>query len=373
MYLGMALFVSKAEATKGSGAAVGGRVKPLFILVTTVSVIFTRYASVFPLSEMINLYSRRFRPHLPSSMTSSTTASPTSSEDELPHSYQMMIFWAGLRGAVGVALAAGFKGKNAESLRMTVLVVVVLTVLVFGGTTARMLEVLGIRTGVDDPEGDVEDSDDEAGGESKGWRSYGRSRSNSRRPAVRRFSYRDSDHDDRAQSPEGYWNHHNRESTHRQPPGSPIPSSPSEYDSDGAEVLPLAPTASYPFPATSSAGQPPSGPGTPEGGSSRGKWFQTIDEQYLLPIFSNATASRSFHARKSLRNSRSGQNEELFDAETDDGADIGDARTIVLGPVGEARRANGSGSGRATPVLMGRVGSPGVNGGNGNGGDRVPQ
>jgi len=33
---------------------------------------------------------------------------------------------------------------------MTVLVVVVLTVLLFGGTTARMLEVLGIRTGVED-------------------------------------------------------------------------------------------------------------------------------------------------------------------------------------------------------------------------------
>jgi len=42
-------------------------------------------------------------------------------------------------------------------LKATVLVVVVLTVIIFGGTTARMLEILGIRTGV------VEeiDSDDE--------------------------------------------------------------------------------------------------------------------------------------------------------------------------------------------------------------------
>jgi sodium/hydrogen exchanger-like protein 6/7 len=39
----------------------------------------------------------------------------------------MMLFWAGLRGAVGVALAAGFKGENANALRTTVLVVVVLT------------------------------------------------------------------------------------------------------------------------------------------------------------------------------------------------------------------------------------------------------
>ena len=70
-----------------------------------------------------------------------------------------MLFWAGLRGAVGVALAAGFQGENAPALRTTVLVVVVLTVIIFGGTTARMLEVMGIRTGVEEA-GDI-DSDDE--------------------------------------------------------------------------------------------------------------------------------------------------------------------------------------------------------------------
>ena len=68
-----------------------------------------------------------------------------------------MLFWAGLRGAVGVALAAGLTGANGPTLQATVLVVVVLTVIIFGGTTARMLEIMGIRTGV------VEeiDSDDE--------------------------------------------------------------------------------------------------------------------------------------------------------------------------------------------------------------------
>ena len=68
-----------------------------------------------------------------------------------------MLFWAGLRGAVGVALAAGLSGVNGPTLRATVLVVVVLTVIIFGGTTARMLEIMNIRTGV------VEeiDSDDE--------------------------------------------------------------------------------------------------------------------------------------------------------------------------------------------------------------------
>ncbi len=68
-----------------------------------------------------------------------------------------MLFWAGLRGAVGVALAAGLTGPNAFTLKATVLVVVVLTVIIFGGTTASMLEILGIKTGV------IEeiDSDDE--------------------------------------------------------------------------------------------------------------------------------------------------------------------------------------------------------------------
>lgn len=77
--------------------------------------------------------------------------------DELPYSYQVMLFWAGLRGAVGVALAAGLTGANGPTLQATILVVVVLTVIIFGGTTARMLEIMGIRTGV------VEeiDSDDE--------------------------------------------------------------------------------------------------------------------------------------------------------------------------------------------------------------------
>lgn len=77
--------------------------------------------------------------------------------DELPYSYQVMLFWAGLRGAVGVALAAGLVGTNSPTLKATVLVVVVLTVIIFGGTTARMLDIMGIRTGV------VEeiDSDDE--------------------------------------------------------------------------------------------------------------------------------------------------------------------------------------------------------------------
>ncbi|KAK6342055.1 monovalent cation:H+ antiporter, CPA1 (nhx1) [Orbilia blumenaviensis] len=122
---------------------------PLFIIVTSVGICAARWVAVFPLSKGINWVIR----YRASRRGRNSSAVP----DELPYAYQMMLFWAGLRGAVGVALASGFQGENSNALRATVLVVVVLTVIVFGGTTARMLEILGIRTGV------VEeiDSDDE--------------------------------------------------------------------------------------------------------------------------------------------------------------------------------------------------------------------
>ena len=121
--------------------------KPLFILITVIGICAARWAAVFPLSKAINWFIRYRAKRRGKDVA-----------DELPHSYQVMLFWAGLRGAVGVALAASLKaGQNVPTLQATILVVVVLTVIIFGGTTARMLEIMGIKTGV------VEeiDSDDE--------------------------------------------------------------------------------------------------------------------------------------------------------------------------------------------------------------------
>ncbi|KAJ5461274.1 Endosomal/prevacuolar sodium/hydrogen exchanger [Penicillium daleae] len=135
IYLGLDLFVESNL-----------HFNPLFILVSVFGICLARYLAVFPLSKAINWFIR-YR----------ARRRGIEVADELPFAYQAMLFWAGLRGAVGVALAAGLSGVNAPTLRATVLVVVVLTVIIFGGTTARMLEILGIRTGV------VEeiDSDDE--------------------------------------------------------------------------------------------------------------------------------------------------------------------------------------------------------------------
>ncbi|KAJ5263543.1 Endosomal/prevacuolar sodium/hydrogen exchanger [Penicillium angulare] len=135
IYLGLDLFVESNL-----------QFNPLFILVAVFGICLARYLAVFPLSKAINWFIR-YR----------ARRRGVEVADELPYAYQAMLFWAGLRGAVGVALAAGLTGVNAPALRATVLVVVVLTVIIFGGTTARMLEIMGIRTGV------VEeiDSDDE--------------------------------------------------------------------------------------------------------------------------------------------------------------------------------------------------------------------
>lgn len=126
IYLGLSLFTDNEL-----------QFQPLLIIVTVVAVCAARWVAVFPLSKAINWFihyrARRRGQEV---------------NDELPYSYQAMLFWAGLRGAVGVALAALLNGANSYALKATVLVVVVLTVIIFGGTTARMLEILGIRTGV---------------------------------------------------------------------------------------------------------------------------------------------------------------------------------------------------------------------------------
>ncbi|KXH35835.1 sodium/hydrogen exchanger 3 [Colletotrichum simmondsii] len=136
IYLGLALFTDNAL-----------QFRPLLIIITVCAVCAARWVAVFPLSRLIN-WVIRYR---------ARRRGGGEVSDELPYNYQAMLFWAGLRGAVGVALAALLTGENSYALKATVLVVVVLTVIIFGGTTARMLEIQGIRTGVVDEI----DSDDE--------------------------------------------------------------------------------------------------------------------------------------------------------------------------------------------------------------------
>lgn len=153
IYLGLSLFTEP-----------GLDFRPLFILVTVGGICVARGLAVFPLSRLINLVLRYRARRL-----------GREEIEELSFPHQAMLFWAGLRGAVGVALAAGLQGPNSFILRATVLIVVVLTVIIFGGTTARMLEILGIRTGV----ADEPDSDDEFDIEVVSNGTYGRKPYNS--------------------------------------------------------------------------------------------------------------------------------------------------------------------------------------------------
>jgi hypothetical protein len=71
------------------------------------------------------------------------------------------------------------------------------------------------------------------------------------------------------------------------------------------EVLPLADAQTTLFSLEDNEAQQGSG----QGGGNRkvwrdGQWFTVLDKQYLLPVFSNATASRKQASHKALRNQR---------------------------------------------------------------------
>jgi len=224
----------------------------------------------------------------------------------------MMLFWAGLRGAVGVALAAGITGDNADALRTTILVVVVLTVIIFGGTTARMLEVLGIRVGVEDE--DASDDDDE-------WSAIPGGLALSMGPGSRRFAgqngrgiYDENDEVD-LHSPSDSPYLRPKDTPRRSGGGGPRPTfiattkssasrsgfSSNSEDSDDGEPLPAANAYDYGGDQTEH-GQ--NGAETKPGMIFRdGQWFTALDERYLLPLFSNSVTARRHHARKAKRTS----------------------------------------------------------------------
>ncbi|CAH7685561.1 Sodium/hydrogen exchanger family-domain-containing protein [Phakopsora pachyrhizi] len=288
--------------------------KPIFILVSALAVCVARYCAVFPISKLVNVFFRKAR---------------GDRGDELPHSYQMMIFWAGLRGAVGVALAAGIKGESAIALRTTVLVTVVLTMVIFGGTTSRMIEIVGIRTGVEE---EIDSSDEEglaiseSGATTAGLlslhhedarRAYfsdlphshskrslgdtlGLATANKRARDIDGFRSRDSYEQFRRKSSGNLSSSH-----HGLASPSSIHSMVSQETDD--EVLPAA-TSQGDHPGALEEGDVG---GTNEEAGNRkvwrdGQWFTVLDEHYLLPVFSNATASRKQASRKAMRNQRNG-------------------------------------------------------------------
>ncbi|KAH8921107.1 sodium/hydrogen exchanger, partial [Atractiella rhizophila] len=322
--------------------------KPLFIAVTAVAVVMARYCAVFPLSNAINWIFRakdqalgaNVSHHHATSSGALPYANDHTPQPEIPHAHQMMLFWAGLRGAVDVALAAGIEGPHAKSLRTTVLVNVVLSMMVFGGTTMKMIEVVGVRTGVVDEEDSSDDEDDMRYFQEGG---YGMVDDRDRERGYKddgvyggRKSTQTADHLNPAAA-----------QSHRSLPRSNSDVSLASMDS-GDEVLPQG------------------GADPAMGGNAvwrDGQWFTVLDERFLLPVFSNATASRRQAARKSMRRSTT-----ALDQYDPDGSPSGAASPISLNSPWLGPSDGRSPNGRRTfsPALMDQSGNVGK-GGTGNG------
>lgn len=180
IYLGLTIFTSTDEAFRWA-----------LILFTFIFILIGRAVSVFPMAWLINtsiiikrrgwtdakayLFRRRFRrfstvttlPSPTDSVQSSAANSESanfgsqSSDQLIPRSHQIMIWWAGLRGAIAFALSMDIKSPSGKEVRTTTLVVVVLSILFLGGTTTWALNKLRIRTGVVPDDGQDSDSDND--------------------------------------------------------------------------------------------------------------------------------------------------------------------------------------------------------------------
>ncbi|KAJ3348076.1 monovalent cation:H+ antiporter, CPA1 (nhx1) [Allomyces javanicus] len=132
IYLGIALFTQQAE----------GAFSVLVVALTLVAILVARYVSVFPVAAVIN-WAGRWRARRSSSGTSSTRPP----HDVIPRNHQIMLWWAGLRGAVSFALALEVSSPtNAPMIQTTTLLIVIATVVIFGGTVPQALMHFNIKS-----------------------------------------------------------------------------------------------------------------------------------------------------------------------------------------------------------------------------------
>lgn len=96
-------------------------------------IMFARYASVIPLSEVINFVNSRIYRR----------------GNVIPRNHQLMIWWAGLRGAISFALSYDVVGPSGPAIRTTTLCVCVVSIIVLGSTTDKALIKWNIKTGFD--------------------------------------------------------------------------------------------------------------------------------------------------------------------------------------------------------------------------------
>ncbi|KAJ3260099.1 monovalent cation:H+ antiporter, CPA1 (nhx1) [Boothiomyces macroporosus] len=123
IYLGVAWFTKENQRFEG-----------FFVLFTFAIILVARFFSVAPLALFINLYAKFFDPNSPHA--------------KIPLHHQLMIWWAGLRGAIAFALSFEVSGVEKDAVQSTILVVCAVTVIAFGGSTPFALNYFQIETGV---------------------------------------------------------------------------------------------------------------------------------------------------------------------------------------------------------------------------------
>jgi len=122
LYLGLSIFPSLSSFHLG------------IVFVSLGLFLVARAISIFPLSLLVNLVTKR---------------RATGPRLKVPYNHQLMMWFTGLRGAMAFALAIDLRNKTAGGplLLATTMSIVLITMLVFGGLTPKMLKLLKIKVG----------------------------------------------------------------------------------------------------------------------------------------------------------------------------------------------------------------------------------
>eukprot|EP01122_Echinamoeba_exundans_P014001 TRINITY_DN6250_c0_g1_i1.p1 TRINITY_DN6250_c0_g1~~TRINITY_DN6250_c0_g1_i1.p1 ORF type:complete len:603 (-),score=192.92 TRINITY_DN6250_c0_g1_i1:84-1892(-) len=126
IYLGMILFTFDQEFDIA------------LCVITFIILLLTRAAHIFPLSFIVNIF--------------------RGEDHKIPRNEQIMMWFSGLRGAIAVALSLNVPSYNSKIILSNTLIIVFLTVIVFGGMTVPMLNYLKIPIGLTDVK-DLEDNE----------------------------------------------------------------------------------------------------------------------------------------------------------------------------------------------------------------------
>jgi hypothetical protein len=129
-YLGMAVF------------SFGQQWDIKLIFITLFVMLVARAANVFPLSFLINVARKK---------------------NKIPFKHQLMLWFAGLRGAMAFALVLNLPIPSGRVMLTTTLVMCIFTVIFFGGLSGKMLQLLDIDMHLDPRLASDEDDGESAG------------------------------------------------------------------------------------------------------------------------------------------------------------------------------------------------------------------